>query len=46
MDIKSWWKGNTQWMCERWDLLWNVKVNKPKGKLKDAHWVDNKEWDK
>ena len=45
MSIKLWWQTNTQWLCERWDILWSVKKNKPKGKLKDTHWVDHSEWD-
>lgn len=45
MTIKDWWYNSTHWLCERWDIMWNVKRDKPKGKLRDAHWVDHKEWD-
>ena len=45
MDIKTWYESNFNWLCERWDHLWNVKLNKPDGKLNDAHWIDNKEYD-
>jgi len=45
MCFKTWYENSTTWLCERWDCLWSVKVNKPKGKLNDPHWIDNKEYE-
>lgn len=44
--MKHYWYAWSHWLVERWDYLWNVRTNKPAGKLNDKHWIDNSEWDK
>lgn len=43
MSIKMWWSINTKWLLERWNIMWNVKINKPKGKIKNKNWIKS-EW--
>ncbi len=46
INLKLEWDKMSQWLIERFNIMFNVDNGKPDGNIKNKFWVETREWDK
>ncbi len=46
INLKLEWDKMSQWLIERFNIMFHVDNGKPDGSIKNKFWVETREWDK